>query len=180
MQAVFAYFMMAPCQFNTSWLQEKDVNEHCIKFWLKPCREDKNSAYCCVCEKRFSVVRGKFCINQHASGTQHKQQYKLKFENQAHLTSNADQEQQKVALFLPQKLAVRAELYWTMKVISKNQSFQSVEGLKEFLQAMFPECSWIQYFTLSPKKLTYIVNHALAPYFAEALASDIKGEFILF
>lgn len=77
---------MAPCKFNLAWLNEVDINGNKIKDWGKSCPSNIYSIYCCVCEKKVCIKRGKNGINQHAQGASHKTNFKTKMnQNQLHL-----------------------------------------------------------------------------------------------
>lgn len=166
---------MAPCKLKTVWLSEKDVNGHVIKSWGKKC-ENQSSLYCCACEKTVSVKRGKCGINQHAEGQAHKEKYRIKFgESQLHL-GNLHDVNNSLTVFKPRQEAIKAELLYALRIISKQQSFESVMGLKEFLCSVFPNVQFLSSFSLSPKKMSYYVNFALAPYFEKLLTGDISGE----
>lgn len=129
--------------------------------------------YCCVCEKKVSVTRGIFGINQHARGSFHKKQYIIKnSENQLHFNSNSS------VVGKPKQEATKAEIMWVLRLISKNHSFESISGLNELLQCTFPNTDWLQYFSLSPRKVSYITNFALGPYFLKRLIADITGKFL--
>lgn len=175
-EPVFCSDVMA-CKFNESWLGETDVNGHLIKTWAKPCASDDKFVTCCACEKRFCISRGKFAINQHAKGSHHQQQYNIKFKQGQ---TRLDDHRTGSAFISPRQEATKAELLWTMRLISKNHSFESVEGLKELLLIMFPNAEWLQYFSLGPRKLSYMVTYALAPFFLESMVKDISGKSKVF
>lgn len=156
------------------YLNEKDLNGYEIRTWAKKCPSDKSALYCICCEKQVKIVRGKFSLNQHVRSSCHQQQYKIKIVDQVHLTNNNSLGG--LSLFKPKQDAIKAELLWTLRLLSKNQSFESITGLKDLLQCTFPNVEWLQYFNLSPRKLSYITTYALAPYFQDKLIEDIEGK----
>lgn len=81
----------------------------------------------------------------------------------------------------PKENSMRAELIWALKTIANNYSFQSCEGVKEVFMEMFPDTKLLEYFTLSPKKLSYLITEALGPYFKQKMLADLgKGMIIKF
>lgn len=73
---------------------------------------------------------------------------------------------------------MKAELIWALKTIANNYAFNSCEAIKEVFKVMFPDTKVLEQFTLSPKKLSYLITDALGPYFKKQIITDIgKGMF---
>lgn len=166
------------CEFKimaniNKYLSEIDVSGQEIKSWAKVCPSDTSALYCICCEKQVKIIRGKFSVSQHVRSTHHQQQFKIKIQDQLHLKN--DKSAGGLSLFTPKQDAVKAELMWSLRLLGKNQSFESVNGLKELLECTFPNVEWLQYFSLSPRKLSYITTYALAPYFQGKLIEDVEG-----
>ncbi|KAJ8672130.1 hypothetical protein QAD02_003389 [Eretmocerus hayati] len=68
--------------------------------------------------------------------------------------------------------ALRAELYFIMDLVAKNQSANSCQDKKELFQTMFPT-SVPESFSLSPSKVSYVLTEALGPYFQKEFVSDL-------
>ena len=70
---------------------------------------------------------------------------------------------------------LRAEVLWTLKVISSHYSLRSCLVLKELLQVMFSDSEIAKSFKLSKTKCGYFINFGLAPYFKDFLVKEIKA-----
>ena len=71
--------------------------------------------------------------------------------------------------------ALRAEVLWTLKVISSHYSLRSCLGLKELFEAMFSDSEIAKSFKLSKTKCGYFKNFELAPYFKDSIVKEIKA-----
>ena len=71
--------------------------------------------------------------------------------------------------------ALRAEVLWTLKVISSHYSLRSCLGLKELFEAMFSDSEIAKSFKLSKTKCGYFINFELAPYFKDSIVKEIKA-----
>lgn len=152
---------------------ETDEAGYIIKLWARPTKDPK-TIFCNACDKQVKIIRGKFSVNQHVKGTSHQQQCKIKFnQKQLHITNKENN----VELFTPspQQLASKAEIIWTLRTVCRNHSFESVAGLKDIFRTMFPSVEWLQYFSLSPRKVSYLISYGLAPYFMQKLIEDVTG-----
>lgn len=76
----------------------------------------------------------------------------------------------------PLEAAIKAEIIWTMTVIAKNFSAQSCQNIGEVFCAMFPALV-PKDFSLSPKKLSYLVTEALGPYFKDSMLQEAKKTY---
>ena len=65
--------------------------------------------------------------------------------------------------------ALRAEVLWTLKVISSHYSLRSFLGLKELFEAMFSNNEIAKSFKPSKSKCGYFINFGLARYFKDLL-----------
>lgn len=165
---------MAPCKLKLSWLDEEDVNGHLIKTWAQIRHKDNKNIYCSACEKIVCIQKGICAIQQHARGISHKEKFNIKFNSkQLHLNGSNNNN---VTLINGRQQATREELLWTLRIINKNQTFQSADGLKDFLNTLYSDSTSMAHFSLGQKKLSYYVTHALAPYFLNQLTNDICGK----
>lgn len=175
---------MGKCHFNESWLTESDISGVKVSTWAK--KVDDNNVYCCCCEKKIPIARGFQAIQQHAKGSKHQTQFKIKCDaTQMKLSGGAKGEEnvetdRPLVIVDSKKLALKAEIIWTLRCISKNLSFKSsTDDIKEVFEAMFPGCI-PEGFQLSEKKIRYLITDALFPYFKTSLQNDICGELSLF
>lgn len=87
--------------------------------------------------------------------------------------------QSSLSLFNKQDATTRAEIYYLLEVISSNSSLNACDGKKELFQVMFPgETS--NAFTLSRTKGSYLLIHALYPYFKEILLKELQQPNVYF
>ncbi|KAI0212050.1 Nucleoporin NUP35 [Lamellibrachia satsuma] len=63
----------------------------------------------------------------------------------------------------------RAEVLWTMKVVSSHYSYVSCMETDRLFQLMFPDSAIAKSFSCGEKKIAYIICHRLAPYFTQQL-----------
>lgn len=67
--------------------------------------------------------------------------------------------------------ATKAEIIWCLKCVASHFSAKSCDGIKAVFAAMFPGIP--ETFSLGRTKSTYILTHALGPYFREQMVSDM-------
>lgn len=166
---------MGKCRFNTNWLSQKDTNGYLLSEFIVKNVQDHNdfSVLCKVCDKIINTERGVTAILQHCKGDRHKNAFDLKIRNNQRL-SVVDNT---LRFFEDRGNAIKAELLWTLKCVVSNFSFNSANNLKHIFQQMFPDSSIAKSFSLSPKKLKYLITGAFEPYFKECLMEDIQGKF---
>ena len=76
------------------------------------------------------------------------------------------------------KEVARSEILWGLHAVYRYQSLRStcyISNSKLF-QAMFPDSSIAMDFSLSAAKLSYIVNHGLAPYFKNQIMQELVSK----
>ena len=62
---------------------------------------------------------------------------------------------------------LKAEVFWSLKVVSSHFSFRSCLGLNDLFKAMFIGSEIAKSFQLSKTKCDYLINYGLAPYFKD-------------
>ena len=67
-----------------------------------------------------------------------------------------------------------AEIRWVLKCVQSRYSQRSCHDIQELLNIMFPGHILIEKFTIGRTKCAYILNHGLAPYFADLLPEEVK------
>ena len=77
--------------------------------------------------------------------------------------------------FLSNDAVTKAEVLWSLQIITKHQSYRSCDKLRELFQEMFSDSDIARSFTLSPTKATYVIVYGLAPYFRSALDDVLKN-----
>lgn len=152
---------MGKCKFNLEWLNKTNGNGHKVSSYLK--QKDENNALCAVCEKVYTIDRGFTAIMQHAKGTKHVEQIKIKVDNQTRLSFHG------LEVFKSKEQVLKAELLWTLRSIVCNYFFSSSDGIKEVFKCMFTNsnCDALNQFSLSAKKMKYLSTCAWYPYCQE-------------
>lgn len=162
---------MGKCKFNTRWLDNIDCNNDKLSVYIN-CKDDYN-VLCSVCSKIINVERGCFSIYQHARGEKHKENIRRKKENHE-ISINTSM----VAITGGKEASLKAEVIWTLKAIISNYSFASADNIKEVFQLMF-NCEVAKNFTMSAKKMKYLITCAIEPHFKELFLRDLEGKFII-
>lgn len=74
---------------------------------------------------------------------------------------------------------VKAEALWSMKVANSNYSFSSCDGLPKLFQTMFEDSLTAKDFSMSRTKVSYVITHALGPYFLQQTLKDLDGAYYM-
>ena len=104
--------------------------------------------------------------------------YSEEAENLSHLfPASPPQQTDKILRFCnPKEDATRAEIIWSMLIVSKNLPAQTWQDIGEIFHVMFPNIL-PKYFSLSPRKFSYLVTDARGPYFRDLNAERSKENF---
>ena len=70
--------------------------------------------------------------------------------------------------------SLRAEILWTLKVVTSHFSLRSCLGLNELFRVMFSDSKIASSFQLSKTKCSYFIKYGLPPHFKELLLQDVK------
>ena len=70
---------------------------------------------------------------------------------------------------------IRAEILWTLKLVTSHFSLRSCLGLNELFEIMFPGSKVAKSFQLSKTKCGYFITYGLAPYVKELLMKKIQS-----
>ena len=70
-------------------------------------------------------------------------------------------------------LSTNTEIIWTLKSIMSSYSNNSYANMNDTFKRMFPDSKVAEEFSMITSKLSYIVNHRLAPYFKTILKDEI-------
>ncbi|KAJ8671826.1 hypothetical protein QAD02_003085 [Eretmocerus hayati] len=186
------YSTRDPRTLHHDWFAKTDPNGQKVSVWAKKVPKDPYPCHRILCNAPFTIAKGFGGIQQHARTDKHKSNKCKADENQTVLIPSAvttddapdgstvsqpvgNQGKDNpimISLFSQDDVATRAELIYTMNVVVKGHSTHSCQDVKELLQAMFPGCI-PDAFPLSPAELSYLINHALGPYFQKELLSDL-------
>jgi hypothetical protein len=68
----------------------------------------------------------------------------------------------------------KAEIYWTLNVMSKHQSYNSTKHASALFPIMFPDSNVAKQFSCGPSKCSYLTAFGLAPYFEKKLNDKLQ------
>jgi hypothetical protein len=186
--------------FNPDWLKQDDGKGHKISDWCEASSESVYKAHCFLCDKHFFCDnQGAPQLKQHAKGDGHMNLAKQILDgsqtvlhNAPAATSHSDtiagssfpaatpskqsatcSKQLTLECISSRDVVTKAELIWSMKVVSSHFSYASCDDLKETLHAMFPG-RIPDNFSLSSSKVSYLISDATGPHFHELLLRDVK------
>lgn len=71
------------------------------------------------------------------------------------------------------KEVVKSEILWAFYVVYKHHCLSSSGGMSELFQVMFSDGSIAKDFSVSSAKLSYIINHGLAPFFKAEIMHEL-------
>ena len=70
---------------------------------------------------------------------------------------------------------LKAEVFWSLKVVSSHFSLRLCLRLNGLFKAMFIDSEIAKSFQLSKTKCGYLINYGLAPYFKDVLLKSINS-----
>ena len=70
---------------------------------------------------------------------------------------------------------LKAEILWTLKMVTSHFSFSSTRGMTELFRRMFPDSSIASKFALSETKARYFTSFGLGPYFLDMLKAKARS-----
>ena len=70
-------------------------------------------------------------------------------------------------------LSTNTEIIWALKSIMSSYSNNSCANMNDTFKRMFPDSKVAEEFSMIKSKVSYIVNHRLAPYFKTILKDEI-------
>ena len=168
----------------SKWLEQIDAYEVAVHLWAKYL--DSHYCWCSLCNKK--VKYDKSCgqaLTRHANIDDHKKLSKLRFSNTAAHIGGSDgtiKSKDRVISIHPSlnNKVSAAEATWLFKVAEEDYSFRSCDDTQLVFKKMFPDSAISQKFTLSQKKASYVIKHALGPLVASDLCKDITKKSWLF
>ncbi|XP_054836739.1 uncharacterized protein LOC129330638 [Eublepharis macularius] len=185
--------MMEKSKFRADWLLKKDRNGHLMS--VRASRHSETEVFCklCLCTVDFQN-KGLHALLQHSYYAKHKKlasdllgpkQMVLVAANPGDSSETIQSEYPGsshsssapvIKLYSLKNAATVSELIWVMKSVCCNFSASSCSGIKETFDAMFPGGVPTD-FSLSPKKMRYLITDALGPYFQQMISDDVGTSF---
>lgn len=170
---------MGKCNFRAEWLKQNDSNGCIVSDWAR--KQSDSEAFCTVCRKSFSIIKGFQAINQHSNTAKHKDEWIAQHgPRQMHLNvglevgSPGTVPNKKLQLFSTRDNTAKAEIVWLLKCIAADFSMSSCDGIRETFSEMFPGAVPDD-FSLGRCKARYMITDALAPYFREQQLKEIRN-----
>ena len=171
----------------------------------------KSMAFCNVCQKAFDISNmGEAALKSHAKGAKHMHALKEKLEltknskisdfvvqaststtarpvacTSGSIVSKESDSERKgtvgLSAFVTNDNVLKAEILWTLKVVTSHFSFNSSLKVPWLFQSMFPDSLIAAKMTMSERKCAYFATFGLGPHFLDLLKNKAKsaGEFVL-
>jgi len=84
-------------------------------------------------------------------------------------TGPAKQASHSIQSLLGGNATLRAEICWTLKVITSHNSLKSCEGINSIFNFMFPDSDIAKHFVCGERKAAYLATFGIAPHFLSLL-----------
>ena len=155
--------------FNENWLEDDE-----FKPWLAKVDGDSSKYKCLTCKKILSLSSsGRGAVTEHKGAASHKL---LQARNDVFLKKKSEKRQLKIgeSSSTSEKDEIRAIVIWLLKSIESGYSNNSNDDIGDILRSMDPNSKVMQSFKMRKTKASYVVNHALRPYFTGKLYEEIS------
>ena len=186
------YHAWRKTNFKSDWLLKTDAQGHIISSWCKASKDNTKTAHCLICHKTFRCDnQGLQQVLQHAKTQLHvklagsiisgQQLVLTSGPSSNNSTSTAATSQENVqqlkstgnlSCFSYKDETLRADLIWSLKVVSSHYSYASCDNIKDTLHAMFPG-KIPDDFSMSSSKVSYMVSEATGPHFKKIVVDDV-------
>jgi len=87
--------------------------------------------------------------------------------------------QMTVDLSMKSSITANAEIIWALKSTVNGYSNYSCANINDTFKKMFPDSKIAAQFQMSSSKVSYMVNHGLAPYFQTILKDEVRKSRLL-
>jgi len=192
--------MPGKCLFNKLWLKNCDYAGWLA---IHP-KGLHSMAFCRVCDKGFDISNmGEAALKSHTKGSKHQNLLEKLKSNHTPITSflmlqsggtdrprsqpNGQQSeiepghgvgnasgQSHVSSFVSKDECLKAEILWTLKVVTSHYSFRSASNTPWLFQTMFPDSLIAEKMTMSERKCAYLSTFGLGPHFLTLLRDRVK------
>ncbi|XP_047130548.1 uncharacterized protein LOC124810196 [Hydra vulgaris] len=126
-------------------------------------------------------------VKSHAAGKKHqsatkpvscffingKELHAEPFGSEEKISTFSTKKQSIIVSLIKSSLSTNAEIIWALKSTMGCYSNNSCANLNDTFKKMFPDSKIAEDFTMNTSKVSYIVNHGLAPYFKTLLKEEI-------
>ncbi len=188
------------CVYNPNWECDPVFRD-----WVKLVQTDKRKAFCLYCDKTIDIsTMGKSALNSHLKSEKHEQN-KSKSKRTSSIKSffgPAPSSSSKINVpdqpdthnvtpptpstsssipvhtFVTKDDMLRAEIIWTLKLITSHQSYHSSENTNKLFQQMFPDSSIAKQFACGERKSAYLTVFGLSEHFEQLLKKSILPSWL--
>jgi hypothetical protein len=192
------------CCYSTQWEQTTIFPQYAK--WISPVHGQPHYASCRICHSSKPIClsnMGTTALDSHARGNKHLELIKMANSvsrqgirdhirqelQSATVTATIDSALSKSTpaaasqatsdTFVVKRSVAKAEILWALKVVTAHMSMNSSSDIVDLFQRMFPDSETAICMRLGPDKLTYMVNHGLAPFFAHRLLTIVRPKLFV-
>ena len=97
----------------------------------------------------------------------------LEDENNENCATSSSKVQPTLDVLVKSTIATKAEIMWALKCISSGFSNNVCVNINSMFKTMFPDSHIATGFSMSSLKVSYIINHGLAPHFKQILKDGV-------
>lgn len=183
----------AVISFSEAWMAERDINGDIVREWAE--KEDFKSGKCIWCKKSFQFNSGgKHAFLRHAKGDNHKHLAdgrKGRLTGQppavvaADVNHNGGEEEGGVqprgereggyrAVGSLSHRVMKAEITWSLNVVSSGYSYKSCNDIVDILKLMDSDSDVFKKMSLKEDKVSYIISHGLFPHFLKKTVDAVR------
>ena len=164
--------------FNDNWLLDTQFSQ-----WFQK-SDTKGKACCIFCSKDFDISNiGVGAFMSHLSGKKHAEIGSLRISQtgamflrwQSQISCEISSKHSTVGIMIIPASMLRAEILWTLKVVTNHFSLQSCLGLNELFQVMFLDCKIATSFLLSKFKELLTKAVRTFPFFILSFDESVKN-----
>ena len=78
--------------------------------------------------------------------------------------------------FFTRSDVLKAEVIWTLKVVTSHFSFSSCQDIQNTFSLMFPDSDIVKRFTCGEKKCAYLCTYGITPHFHHLLSKSVSEQ----
>lgn len=94
----------------------------------------------------------------------------------ATVTGPTKEASQSIQSLLGSNATLKAEICWTLKVITSHYSFKSSEDISSIFKFMFPDSKTAKHFACGERKTAHLATFGIAPHFLSLLKGKVRDQ----
>lgn len=116
-----------------------------------------------------------------AQQTGNRQQQSTETSQAVTMTGPTKQASQSIHSLLGSNATLKAEICWTLEVITSQYSLKSCEDISSIFKFMFPDSESAKHFACGERKAAYLATFGIAPHFVSLLKGKVpdQSEYVL-